>query len=171
MAGKLFTGFCALLILTSLAAGAGSKLVLSSRDFARGADIPVKYTCTGSGISPELRIGGVPAGAKSLALMLEDPDAPGGVFTHWLVWNVAPQTAVLSENGVPPGALQGTNDFSKTGYGAPCPPSGTHRYVFKIFAVDQTLNLETGARRAEFEAALKGHVIGEAELMGRCSHR
>ncbi|PYI92109.1 MAG: YbhB/YbcL family Raf kinase inhibitor-like protein, partial [Verrucomicrobia bacterium] len=99
-----------------------------------------KFTCNGQSTSPELRISGTPPGAKSLALIADDPDAPGGVFTHWLVWNIDPQTTQWAENSIPAGALQGTNDFSKKGYGPPCPPSGTHRYVFKIFAVIRISN-------------------------------
>jgi Raf kinase inhibitor-like YbhB/YbcL family protein len=102
---------------------------------------------------------------------MEDPDAPGGLFTHWLVWNIPPQTTKLAENSVPSGAVQGRNDFSRHGYGAPCPPSGTHRYVFKIFALDQPIELKPGARRAEVEAAIKSHILAQGELMGRCTHK
>jgi Raf kinase inhibitor-like YbhB/YbcL family protein len=102
---------------------------------------------------------------------MEDPDAPGGLFTHWLVWNIPPQTTKIAENSVPPGAVQGTNDFSRRGYGAPCPPSGTHRYVFKIFALDQLIGSKAGARRSEVEAAIKGHILAQGELMGRSTHK
>ena len=151
--------------------GSISGITISSPAFLAGAEIPAKYTCDGQSISPEIRISGTPLAAKSLALIMEDPDAPGGLFTHWLVWNIPPQTTKLAENSVPSGAIQGTNDFSRRGYGAPCPPSGTHRYVFKIFALDQPIELKPGARRPEVEAAIKSHIQAQGELMGRYTHK
>ncbi len=146
-------------------------MTITSPAFSAGAEIPAKFTCNGQSTSPELRIRGTPPGAKSLALIAEDPDAPSGVFTHWLVWNIDPQTTRWGENSVPAGALQGTNDFSKKGYGPPCPPSGTHRYVFKIFALDRPLELKVGAHRADVEGAMRGHILAQGELIGRYTHK
>jgi Raf kinase inhibitor-like YbhB/YbcL family protein len=146
-------------------------MTVTSPAFSGGGEIPAKFTCNGQGSSPELRISGTPAGAKSLVLIVDDPDAPGGVFTHWLVWNIDPQTTRLGENSVPAGALQGKNDFSKKSYGPPCPPSGTHRYMFKIFALDRPLELKAGAGRADVEGAMRGHVLAQGELIGRYTHK
>lgn len=145
-------------------------ITISSPAFSQGGEIPAKYTCNGQSVSPELRISGAPSTAKSLALVVEDPDAPSGLFTHWLVWNISLQTTNFPENGVPAGSLQGSNDFSKRGYGAPCPPSGTHHYIFRVFALDQPIELKAGARRAQFDAAVKGHIVAQAELTGRYGH-
>jgi len=106
-----------------------------------------------------------------LLLIMDDPDAPVGLFTHWLVWNIDSKTTEIAEKSVPKGAVQGTNDYPTLGYGGPQPPSGTHRYYFKIFALDQTLDLKAGAKRAEVDAAMRGHVIAQGELMGRYSRQ
>ena len=106
---------------------------ITSSAFQEGANIPSKFTCDARDTSPPLQIAGVPTGAKSLALIVDDPDAPGGLFTHWIVWNISAQTNAVTEGNTPEG-VHGTNDFGKSGYGGPCPPSGTHRYYFKIFA-------------------------------------
>jgi Raf kinase inhibitor-like YbhB/YbcL family protein len=146
-------------------------MTITSPAFSAGGEIPAKFTCNGQSTSPELRITGTPPGAKSLVLIADDPDAPGGVFTHWLVWNINPQTTRWAENSVPAGALQGMNDFSKKGYGPPCPPSGTHRYIFKIFALDRPLELKAGARRADVEDAIRGHILAQGELIGLYTHK
>ncbi|GIW05043.1 MAG: hypothetical protein KatS3mg059_1663 [Thermomicrobiales bacterium] len=120
--------------------------------FADGQQIPVKYTCDAQDISPPLRWSGVPAEAQELVLVVDDPDAPSGIFTHWLVYGLPPRTTGLPE-GVPPGETvpgggrQGRNDFGRLGYGGPCPPSGSHRYVFTVYALDAPLNLPPGATR------------------------
>ena len=142
---------------------------ITSSAFQEGGNIPSKFTCDGADVNPALRFEGAPAEAKSLALIVDDPDAPSGLFTHWLAWNIDPKTTDVAENSAPAKAVQGTNDFPKTGYGGPCPPSGTHRYFFKIFALDQMLDLKAGAKRAEVDAAMRGHVIAQGELMGRYS--
>jgi Raf kinase inhibitor-like YbhB/YbcL family protein len=116
-----------------------------------------------------LHIAQVPAEAKSFALIVDYPDAPGGLFMHWLVWNIDPKTTDVAENSAPPNAVQGKNGFGKSGYGGPCPPSGTHRYYFRIYALDQTLNLPTGASRGQLDGRMKGHIVGQGELMGRYS--
>jgi Raf kinase inhibitor-like YbhB/YbcL family protein len=117
-----------------------------------------------------LQITGIPSEAKSLVLIADDPDAPGGLFTHWLVWNIPPQTNSIAEGSAPKG-VHGTNDFGKPDYKGPCPPPGTHRYSFKIFALDRELDLRGGAKRGQLDAAMKGHVIAQGELVGRYARR
>lgn len=146
-----------------------SDLRLSSPDFAQGSLIPSRFTCEGRNISPDLEIAGVPPAAQSLALMVDDPDAPSGTFTHWLVWNIPAGTKKLSSGAAPGNALQGTNDFGSAGYSGPCPPSGTHRYFFRLFALNLSLHLHAGASRKDFDDAIRGHVIAGAVLMGRYS--
>ena len=145
---------------------AQSSLSLSSPAFAEGGDIPAKYTCKGKNISPPLAINNVPADTKSLALIMHDPDAPAGDWLHWTVWNIEPGTNKISENSVPAGAIQGQTSFGKIGYGGPCPPSGTHHYVFTLYALDKSLDLKSGASRAELEQAISGHDIGHTTLTG-----
>jgi len=156
--------------LVAFAAG-GAKMKISSSAFQEGGTIPEKFSKNGQNVSPELRVEGAPAEAKSLALIVDDPDAPVGLFTHWLVWNIDPKTIEIAENSPPNGAVQGTNDYPNLGYGGPQPPSGTHRYYFKIFALDRMLDLKSGAKRREVDAAMRGHVIGLGELMGRYSKK
>jgi Raf kinase inhibitor-like YbhB/YbcL family protein len=155
----------ALVALASFAAG-GARMKITSSAFQEGGNIPPKFTCDGGDSSPPLRIAEIPSGAKTLALVVDDPDAPSGLFTHWIVWNISPQTKAIAE-GSPPQGVQGTNDFGKSSYGGPCPPSGTHRYYFKIFALDRELSLASGTKRNQLDAAMKGHVVAQAELMGR----
>jgi Raf kinase inhibitor-like YbhB/YbcL family protein len=146
-----------------------AKITVTSSAFQPGAKIPEQFTCKGANVNPPLQFGGIPAGTKNLALLVEDPDAPSGLFTHWLVWNINPATTQIAEKSVPSGAVQGTNDFGKAGYGGPCPPSGTHRYFFRVFALDRTLDLKSGAKRQEFDKALAGHALARGEVMGRYS--
>jgi Raf kinase inhibitor-like YbhB/YbcL family protein len=155
--------------IASFAAG-GATMKITSSAFHEGANIPSKFTCDGSDTSPPLQIAGVPSGAKSLVLIVDDPDAPSGLFTHWLVWNIPPQTGSIAEGSAPQG-VQGANDFGKSGYRGPCPPPGTHRYSFKIFALDRELELRSGAKRSQVDAAMKGHVIAQGELVGRYAKR
>jgi hypothetical protein len=150
---------------------ATSSISITSSSFQAGGDIPAKFTCNGTNVSPELQIGSAPTEAKSLILIVDDPDAPRGLFTHWIVWNIDPKTTRVAENSTPAGGVQGTNDFGKQNYGGPCPPSGTHRYFFKIVALDGKLELKPGARRAELDAAIRGHVLAQGELMARYSHK
>jgi Raf kinase inhibitor-like YbhB/YbcL family protein len=158
----------ALVALASFAAGGARMKITSS--FQEGGNIPPKFTCDGGDSSPPLQIAGVPSGVKSLALVVDDPDAPSGLFTHWIVWNISPQTNAIAEGSAPKG-VQGTSDFGKSGYGGPCPPSGTHRYYFKIFALDRELDLPPGAKRSQLDAAMKGHVVAQGELMGRYARK
>jgi hypothetical protein len=150
---------------------AASSISITSTSFQAGGDIPAKFTCNGTNVSPELQISTVPNEAKSLVLIVDDPDAPHGLFTHWIVWNIDPKTTRVAENSAPTAGVQGLNDFGKRNYGGPCPPSGTHRYFFKIFALDTKLELKSGARRAELDAAMRGHILAQGELMGRYSHK
>ena len=158
-----------LAVIASFAAG-GAKMKITSSAFQQGANIPSKFTCDGANTNPPLQISDVPPEAKSLVLIVDDPDAPSGLFTHWAVWNTSPQTNTIAEGSTPKG-VQGTNDFGRSGYGGPCPPSGMHRYYFKIFALDQELDLPFGAKRSPLDAAMKGHVIAQGELMGRYSRK
>ena len=144
-----------------------ANMKITSPAFREGGAIPAKFSRDGGNVSPELNVSGAPAEAKSLVLIVDDPDAPVGLFTHWLVWNIDAKTTRIAERSVPSGAVQGTNDFPGARYDGPQPPSGTHRYYFRIFALDQVLNLADGAKRKELEAAMKGHVIAQGQLMGR----
>jgi hypothetical protein len=155
--------------IASFAAG-GAKMKITSSAFQEGANIPPKFSCDGANTSPPLQISDIPSEAKSFVLIVDDPDAPSGLFTHWAVWNISARTSTIAEGSTPKG-VQGTNDFGKSGYGGPCPPSGTHRYYFKIFALDSELDLPFGAKRGQLDAALKGHVIAQGELMGRYSRK
>ena len=157
------------LAIVSFASG-GATMKITNSAFQEGGNIPSKFTCDGGDTSPPLQIAEVPSGAKSLALVVDDPDAPSGLFTHWIVWNISPQTNAIAEGSAPKG-VQGANDFGKSGYGGPCPPSGTHRYYFKIFALDRELDLLSGTKRNQLDAAMKGHVVAQGELMGRYSRK
>lgn len=147
-------------------------LMVKSSAFKEGEMIPKKYTCDGEDISPPLSWEGVPEGTKSIAIICDDPDAPMGTWVHWVLFNLPPGTNTLPE-AVPPeavlenGARHGINDFRKLGYGGPCPPSGTHRYYFKIYALDIVLGLQSGASKADLLKAMEGHVLSEGQIMGR----
>lgn len=138
---------------------------ISSSAFTQGNKIPDQYTCTDENISPPLGFLNIPEGTESLALIVDDPDAPSGTFTHWVVFNIPPSTKTIEEGASPEG-IQGKNDFNRLGYGGPCPPSGVHRYFFKLFALDITLDLDEGATKVEVEHAMEGHIIIQSTLMG-----
>jgi len=142
------------------------ELKLSSFAFQDNGDIPQKYTCDGIDVNPPLKIDNVPSETKSLALIVDDPDAPMGTWVHWIVWNIDPKTTEIKEDTVPQGALQGVNDFRKNDYGGPCPPSGRHRYFFKLYALDTILNRGMTAKKADIERAMKGHILAEAQIIG-----
>jgi len=146
-------------------------LQLTSPAFPHNGMIPSRFTCDGVDVNPPLAIRDVPGSSRALALIVDDPDAPAGTWVHWVVWNIAPDTREIGEDSVPAGAVQGTNDFRKPRYGGPCPPSGTHRYFFKLYALDQTLSVPSGAAKAQVEEAMRGHVVGQAELIGRYRRR
>jgi len=141
-------------------------LTVSSPVFENNSTIPSKYTCDGANVNPPLSIEHVPDGTKSLALVVDDPDAPAGVWVHWVLWNIQPETKELKENSVPRGAQQGMNDFRKHPYSGPCPPSGTHRYVFKIYALDTILTISPDATKTDLEKAMKGHIIEQGHIIG-----
>lgn len=144
---------------------------LESSAFKTGGAIPAKYTCDGEDISPPLSWSDVPANARSLALIADDPDAPRGTWVHWIAWNIPTKPPTLRE-GFPKQDTsssqikQGMTDFKRPGYGGPCPPSGTHRYFFKLYALDTVLNLPSQTSKSELEKAMRGHVVEQAELMG-----
>lgn len=142
---------------------------LTSDLFQDNTPIPPAYTCKGPGMSPSLRITDIPAEAVSLALIMHDPDAPGGDFVHWLVWNIDSATEFIEEGAVPAAARQGVNGFGNIGYGGPCPPSGTHRYVFELYALNTLLDMREGADRATLETALSQHIVATARLVGLVS--
>jgi Raf kinase inhibitor-like YbhB/YbcL family protein len=148
--------------------------VIKSGAFSNGGEIPRKYTCSGENISPALTWADVPAQARSLALIVDDPDAPGGVWTHWILWNLPvratslPEGVPASRETLPNGARQGKNDFGRIGYGGPCPPPGRpHRYYFRLYALGAVLDLKSGASRSELDRVMKPHVLAQAEWMGR----
>ena len=150
-------------------------LALTSSAFDANQPIPKKYTCEGVEISPPLAWSGAPAGTRSLALIVEDPDAPDPaapkrVFTHWVLYNIAAESALLAEGAsaasLPKGAVEGRNDFGRAGYGGPCPPIGRHRYFFKLHALDTVLPVDTALDKKALEAAMQGHVLEKAELVG-----
>lgn len=145
-----------------------STISVTSPAFKIGAPIPARYTCGGDDVSPPLVWTGVPSAAKSLALTVIDPDAPGRPFTHWVVFNIPQATSELHEGGpLPPGSVEGANDFGGTGYRGPCPPPGSpHHYHFKVYGLDATLGLRAGASEQAFEGAIKGHVLARGELVG-----
>jgi len=148
------------------------EIKVKSEAFEEGGMIPKKYTCDGEDASPPISWTGVPEGTEALALICDDPDAPVGTWVHWVIFNIPPDTTGLSEN-IPPervlesGARQGRNDFGNIGYGGPCPPRGTHRYYFKLYALDKKVDLEPGATKDELLKAMEGHILAEGRLMGR----
>jgi Raf kinase inhibitor-like YbhB/YbcL family protein len=150
----------------------GKKMHITSAAFTEGSMIPAKYTCDGQDISPPLEWRDIPAGTKSFALICDDPDAPMGTWVHWVVYNIPPNINKLDENVKPEkefkdGMRQGSNSWPRIGYGGPCPPSGTHRYYFKLYALDMMLELKPGATKAQVLQAVKGHVLAESHLMGK----
>jgi Raf kinase inhibitor-like YbhB/YbcL family protein len=146
---------------------------ISSSSFSAGGEIPKKFSCDDTDVSPELSWTGAPAGVRSFAMIADDPDAPAGTWIHWVLFDLPPQTAELLEgvpkvDEVPTGGRQGRNDFGKIGYNGPCPPPGKpHRYFFKLYALDQMLNLKAGVSKKEVEQAMQGHILGTAELTGK----
>lgn len=147
-------------------------LEITSSAFSNGEMIPARYTCDGSDVSPDLSWRGVPNTAKSLALICDDPDAPMGTWVHWVLFNIPAEAvglpAEISSNAtLENGARHGKNDFRRLGYGGPCPPGGTHRYFFKLYALDIELKLDSGITKAQLVEAMQGHILAEAQLMGK----
>lgn len=152
-------------------------ILFESTAFADGELIPPKHTCDGQDVSPPLKWKGVPEGAKSIAIICDDPDAPGGTWVHWVIYNLPASVSELRE-GLPRtdvvsiGGRQGTNDFSRLGYGGPCPPRGApHRYYFRIYALDIDLQLQAGSTRSDVVRAMEGHILGQGQLMGKYGRR
>lgn len=144
---------------------------ITSPDFSPNGLIPDRYSCNGEDINPPLAILGVPDNAQSLVLIVDDPDAPDPaapkvVWEHWVMWNIPPEMESIPAAYVPAEAVQGTNSWGRTDYGGPCPPIGTHRYFFKLYALDTTLALGTSSIKADVETAMQGHVLAQAELIG-----
>ena len=158
-----------ILLASPALAQSSNFMTLSSPEFAGGQPMPAKSAMRGANKSPQLLIGTVPLNAKTLVLIVDDPDAPAGLWTHWLLWNIPTNASVLAEGEVPRGAVEGKNSFSDVRYDGPAPPSGTHRYFFHISALDTSLSLNHGASRDELEAAMKGHVVGSAKFFGTYS--
>jgi hypothetical protein len=158
--------------LAALLLGAGgAKMELKSQAFQAGEMIPAKYTCDGQDISPPLSWSDPPTGTIGFALISDDPDAPMGTWVHWVIWNIPASALALDENcpktaSLPNGTKQGTTDFHRVGYGGPCPPSGTHRYYFKLYALDRALDLPASTTKKDLETAMQGHILGQTELMG-----
>ncbi len=132
-------------------------------------EIPAVYTCDGKNVNPPLSISEVSREAKSLALIVDDPDAPSGDWVHWLVWNIDPAATEIAENSIP--GIQGTTDFGTAAWGGPCPPSGTHRYYFKLYALNIRVNLPTTAKKADLESAMQGHILQQTELISIYSRK
>jgi Raf kinase inhibitor-like YbhB/YbcL family protein len=167
---------CALTMAAGAASGADTAskgtMQLISPAFSEGGSIPARHTCDGENLSPALKWTGAPAGAKSLALIVDDPDAPSGTWVHWVLYDLPSTTTDLPEatpksQYLPAGAKQGLNDFKHLGYGGPCPPSGKeHRYFFKLYALDRVIDLKPGATKKELEAAMEKHILAEGQLIG-----
>jgi Raf kinase inhibitor-like YbhB/YbcL family protein len=153
------------------APGGTSMLSLHTTAFTPGGEIPKEYTCEGANTSPALTWDGAPQGTQSFALIADDPDAPSGTFTHWVIYGISAQAHELPKDAPKSGAREGRNDFGRVGYGGPCPPPGKpHRYFFKLYALDTKIALEPGASRQQLEAAMKGHTLAHAEVMGTFRH-
>lgn len=156
--------------------GRAMNMEVKSTAFQDGGMIPKLYTCDGQDISPPLSWSGVPADAKSIALIMDDPDAPRGTWIHWVLFNIPPDTKSLAPNvprtaSLTSGAKHGNNSWPKLGYGGPCPPGGTHRYYFKVYALDIVLSLKTGITKAQLLKAMEGHILTEGQLMGKYSRK
>lgn len=134
--------------------------------FEHNTKIPSKYTCDGDDLAPELTISEVPVGAKELVLIVDDPDAPMGTWVHWVLYNIPVSTTKIDNNNLPKDVKQGMTDFGRIGWGGPCPPSGEHRYFFKLYAIDKALDMPQGALKAQVEQAIKGHIVEETQLIG-----
>ncbi|MDX5443439.1 MAG: YbhB/YbcL family Raf kinase inhibitor-like protein [Hymenobacteraceae bacterium] len=139
-------------------------ITVTSPAFEHQGNIPQRFTCDGEDVNPEIRISNLPENTKTLALIVDDPDAPAGTWVHWVVWNIKPSEKI-AENSSP--GQTGTNDFKKKSYGGPCPPPGKpHRYFFKVYALDAVLDLPAGSSKAELEKAMQNHVLAQSELVG-----
>jgi Raf kinase inhibitor-like YbhB/YbcL family protein len=147
--------------------GTKNMMEITSSAFVSEGEIPKKYTCDGEDINPPLSIEGVPQNAKSLILILDDPDAPAGNWNHWLIWNINPATKEIAEDSIPESSVLGVTSSGDSEYHGPCPPSGIHRYFFRIYALDSYLNIPSTSKRNDLLNAMSGHIIEEAEYMGK----
>ena len=145
-----------------------NQLEVRSTAFAQGGTIPPKYTCEGENVNPPLEIRGYPSRTKSLAVIVEDPDAPRGVYDHWIVWNIPPAESITENSRA---GVAGRNSFGNTNYGGPCPPSGSHRYFFKVYALDSELEIQTGSDKQTLQDAMKEHILSSGELMAHYQNR
>jgi Raf kinase inhibitor-like YbhB/YbcL family protein len=141
-------------------------LHITSPAFQNNGTIPRQYTCDGKDINPPLVIENVPKETQSIALVCDDPDASTGTWVHWVLWNIDPTTKEIAENAVPPGAVEGMNDFKRHTYGGPCPPSGTHRYFFKVYALDTMIDISPNSTKTDLEKAMEGHILAEGQIIG-----
>jgi Raf kinase inhibitor-like YbhB/YbcL family protein len=139
------------------------ELIVKSPAFENNKNIPKKYTCDSEDVNPPLTIESIPEGTESLVLIVDDPDAPMGTWDHWIVWDIPP-AGEIAENSVP--GTEGMNSFNRTSYGGPCPPSGTHRYFFKVYALDKKLDLDSSARKKDVIDAMKNHIVAKGQLIG-----
>lgn len=165
-----------LFLILFLLGGQKMEISIMSSAFENAGQIPTKYTCDGENVSPPLSWKNLPSGTKSIAIINDDPDAPMGTWVHWVIYNIPANSSGLPENikpleKLPDGTMQGRNSWGKIGYGRPCPPSGTHRYFFKIYALDKVLELKPGATKEELLKAMKGHIIGEGQFYGKYSRK
>jgi hypothetical protein len=165
-----------LLCVCSFGKGGAMSICVESAAFKHNQPIPSKYTCDGQDVSPPLEWKNVPEKTKSIVLICDDPDAPAGTWVHWVCYDIPAEVTFLPEDvpkadTLPGGGKQGTTDFRSIGYGGPCPPSGMHRYFFKVYALDRMLNLQAGKTKKEIEKAMKGHIIGQGELVGTYSKK
>lgn len=147
-------------------------ITIFAESFRNGETIPAEYTCEGENVSPSISWSGIPEGTKSIALIMDDPDAPRGTFIHWVLYNIPANInklprSIQGAEILKDGSRHGTTDFGRVGYGGPCPPYGVHRYYFRIYAIDIILSLGPGVHRTEVDKAMKGHILGKGELMGR----
>ena len=149
-----------------MAQAATVRMLIKSPSFVPGGYIPEEFSCGGKDVNPPLVFEGVPEKARSLALVVDDPDAPDGTWFHWVTWNIPPRTVRIGAGSVPEGTVQGRNSWGKSAYGGPCPPSGVHHYFFKLYALDTVLSLGRSAGAAELEAAMRGHIIARSEIVG-----
>lgn len=149
--------------------GSHMAFTLTSSAFANESSIPEKYTCDGADVTPPLQWENLPDGTQSLVLIVDDPDAPVGIWDHWILYNIPPHVTEFAENlqSLPEGTLEGKNSWARTGYGGPCPPDKMHRYYFKLYALDSVLDLPNGAHKSTLLKEMEGHIIGETQLMGK----
>lgn len=183
--GKFILGFALLFIVVFVAYGLyfryttqkgynnnvlidkASNMILTSSAFSNNDVIPTKYTCEGININPPLNISTVSIFAKSLVLIVDDPDSPSKDFTHWILFNIDPKTTFIDENAIPKESLEGLNDFGESHYGGPCPNRGEHHYIFKLYSLDNSLNLEKGATKKDLLNTMNGHILEQAKLIGK----